>query len=194
MSILDLTEKDLEGDSEVLGQKIIQLAEIVMRKHFYASYNEREDLISVGVLKAYTLIEKGQWRSGRGAFYNYIYAGMRNDMHNYLYHQNKEALMDENSDLDKSTVDEYLADEVYNLDFSVVDSICKYFSNIYGLWIYVEVIKSLEDLGFKIINKPLDSKFQSYNSNSVKYSRDVLEDIVGRLIGLIMWKRKEWLS
>lgn len=191
---LDLTENDLL-DREVLGYKLMTLAEIVIRKHFYASYHEKDDLVSVGVLKALSLIEKGQWRKGKGAFYNYIYAGMRNDMHNYLYHQNKETLIDESSVeyQSMSVQDHYFADEVYNLDYSIVREVCEDFEKVFGKGIESKVIEKLEDLGLIIIEKPNTVSQEDINMLKDKYGDTIEEDIISRLIGLIMWKRKEYL-
>ena len=48
---LQLSEEDLVNE-EVLASKLVTLAEIVVRKHFYASVSEKDDLVSIGVLKA----------------------------------------------------------------------------------------------------------------------------------------------
>ena len=46
---LQLSEKDLHNE-DVLAKKLITLAEIIVRKHFYASVNEKEDLVSIGTI------------------------------------------------------------------------------------------------------------------------------------------------
>ena len=57
---LHLSEKDLENP-DVLANKLITLAEIVVRKHFYSSSHEKEDLVSIGVLKALSMINDGNF-------------------------------------------------------------------------------------------------------------------------------------
>ena len=52
---LQLSEEDLVNE-EVLASKLVTLAEIVVRKHFYASVSEKDDLVSIGVLKSLSMI------------------------------------------------------------------------------------------------------------------------------------------
>ena len=103
---LHLSEKDL-GNPDVLAGKLITLAEIVVRKHFYSSINEKEDLVSIGVLKALNMINDGKFSKKKGNFATFIYTGMRNDMHNYLYHQNKFNLVDIDTMIDSGSGDFY---------------------------------------------------------------------------------------
>ena len=59
---LQLYEDDLLNE-EVLSTKLITLAEIIVRKHFYASREDKEDLVSIGVLKAVRMIHSDNFRS-----------------------------------------------------------------------------------------------------------------------------------
>lgn len=189
---LDLTERDLENP-EVLGEKLMTLAGIVVRKHFYASLKERDDLISVGVLKALSLIEGGKWVKGKGSFVNYIYSGMRNDMHNYLYHHNKE-VSSEDAFNDDCTKDEYFKEETCYIDYRVIHLVCMDFEKSFGGGIEYQVIEEIKKLGFVI--KGMDKKVRSlqvFNPEvQGRYGLEVKDDVVGRLVGIVLWKRKDY--
>lgn len=189
---LDLSEKDLDNPEE-LGQKLITLAEIVVRKHFYASYNEQEDLVSVGVLKALSLIDGGKWAKGKGSFVNYIYSGMRNDMHNYLYHHNKEVSSNDAFN-DDCTKDEYFEDETCYIDYRVIRLVCMDFEKSFGGGIEQLVLDEIKRLGFVV--KGMDTKvhtLQVFNPEvQGRYGLEVKDEVVGRLVGIVLWKRKEY--
>ena len=78
---LQLYEDDLNNE-EVLSKKLITLAEIIVRKHFYASTADKDDLVSIGVLKAIRMIHSDNFRSDRGNLCTFFYTGMRTDIHN----------------------------------------------------------------------------------------------------------------
>lgn len=191
---LQLSEKDIENQ-DVLAEKLITLAEIVVRKHFYASLQDKEDLVSIGVLKALTMISKGKWDKGKGNFMTYIYTGMRNDMHNYLYHENKfdttnlEALSDRGQD------DKYFEpDEVY-MSYSLIHSVCLNFIPSFGDEIERLVLVELEEMGYTIKGRLVSEESEySYCSDLVtdEYGKEAKEDIVSRIIGIILWKKREY--
>ena len=192
---LSLTEKDLENP-EVLGEKLITLSEIIVRKHFYASVNEKDDLVSIGVLKALTMISEGYWSKSKGGFCTFLYTGMRNDMHNYLYHQNKFYFVEQDSLVEDGVDDLYFNDELVGIDYSLIHTVCMRFSGMFGDAIEGKVIKRLIDNGYNVEGMLDDNAFGHTFSccNYIlrdDYGESVEEDIIGRLIGLILWKKKE---
>lgn len=198
--VLNLTENDL-NNPDVLGEKLIQLAEIVVRKHFYASVRDKDDLVSVGVLKALQLIQGNSWTKQKGSFVNYIYSGMRNDMHNYLYHQNKfsiidiDAMIDTPSDTDVE--DCYLSSVSCDIDYGLIHSVCINFTCSFGNDIETLVLHKISELGYTIRNIGNHTRYDSVTvsrCNSIlreQYGEDVEEDVIGRIIGLILWKKKD---
>ena len=183
-----LTEEDLK-DPDTLGKKLITLAEIIIRKHFYASWKDKDDLVSVGVLKALTLIHTGSWTKARGSFLNYIYSGMRNDMHNYLYHQNKFSFVDQESLKDDGKDDIYFSDDSCNIEYSLVHSVCLNFIKPFGSIIEIRVMQELVKLGFSIkgmgkeVNTDSHTLMCCTNILEEKYGKEVEEDMIGRIIG-----------
>lgn len=193
-SSLDLTEKDLEN-LDILGEKLIQLAEIIIRKHFYASYADKDDLVSVGVLKALTLIHEDKWTKAKGNFMTYIYTGMRNEIHNYLYHQNKFSTVDPDSLRDEGIDDKYFVEEVCYIEYSLIHSVCINFINSFGEGIEELVLDKIKDIGYIVRGKVEGEQTNSLKCyNSIireQYDESTEEDVIGRLIGLILWKKKE---
>lgn len=196
---LNLTEKDIENP-DVLGEKLIQLAEIIIRKHYYASLKDKDDLISVGVLKALTAIEGNAWTKSRGSFATYIYSGMRNEMHNYLYHQNKFPNVDIDTMKEESIEDKYFNDVRCPIEYGLVHSVCINFTETFGDVIELRVVEKLRELGYSIMGAGVEtiSHMNSlmYCSSILEdnYGKDVEDDIVGRIIGLILWSKKEHKS
>ena len=190
---LKLTEADLSNPDR-LAEKLKTLSEIIVRKHFYASVNEREDLISIGILKALTLISEGKFSSERGNFATFLYTGMRNDMHNYLYHQNKFNVVDI-EEADKEGEDDlYFDQEVVYIDYSLIHSVCMRFSRTFGDSIEGFVIEGLLDSGFEIRGMRETNSHASLSFSDIladRYGENVRDDMVGRIIGVILWKRKE---
>lgn len=190
---LQLSEKDLENQ-DVLAEKLITLAEIVVRKHFYASLQDKEDLVSIGVLKALTMISSGNWDKSKGNFMTYIYTGMRNDMHNYLYHENKFDTTDLDVLSDRGKDDEYFeSDEVF-MSYSLIHSVCLNFIPSFGDNIERLVLIALEEMGYVIKGRVESSSAYSYCCDLVvdEYGEDAQKDIVSRIIGIILWKKKEY--
>lgn len=191
---LQLSEADL-GNPDVLAQKIMTLAEIVVRKHFYASENEKEDLRSIGILKAYTLLAEGNFDSSKGNLATFLYTGMRNDMHNYLYHQNKFNLTDVDTLQEDGSEDTYFQDDAVYLEYGLIHSVCIHFFPAFGDAIEGDVINTLKKLGYTIVGmvaSESDHALSCYNDILIdKYGQAVKDDIIGRLVGLIIWKRQE---
>lgn len=190
--MLQLTERDLQNPDE-LGEKLMQLAEIIIRKHFYASYKDKDDLVSEGVLKALTLIDEGKWDRSKGSFVSFIYTGMRNSIHNYLYHQNKFPLIDPESLRDDGIEDLYFSDTECPISYGLVHSVCMKFFNAFGQGIEDSVIEKLKELGYTVQGRVQEPHYpRGYSSIISERYDDVTEDdIVGRLIGIILWKKKD---
>lgn len=194
---LNLTEKDL-NNPDVLGEKLITLSEIVIRKHFYASLQDKEDLVSVGVLKALTMISEGNWDKSKGNFCSFIYTGIRNEIHNFLYHENKFNTVDLEALLETGKEDSYFEDDVVYISYSLIHAVCMNFISSFGNNIERLVIIELEELGYRIKGRVFlddDSAYIYYSDLVVdEYGIEARNDIVSRIIGIILWKKKEYES
>ena len=146
---------------------IYEMIENIVQVVFYTYYNYikdqdlKEDLFQVGYLKAYELLNNGNYDPTM-SFRNFIYTGVRNEIHNTLYHLNKI----QNVDLD--VLDKY--DNVigyhdtgeYSIELNYVREICETFKR-YGDY-FPSVANYLIDLGivdstkFKEDKDSLDSK------------------------------------
>lgn len=178
---LNITNKDLHN-VETLAPKLYTLAEIVVRKHFYASLSEKEDLVSVGVLKAIKMIDSGNFDSNKGNLCTFLYTGMRNEMHNYLYHVNKYSTSDLSSILSLGKDDSYFDDYVGYFSYSLVHGVCLFF-NRYFPGIEEGVIYRMHFCGLGLLD----------NVSSVSESVDVYEryaEACDRVIGVLLWKKK----
>lgn len=194
---LMLTEKDLENE-EILAKKLITLSEIVVRKHFYASANDKEDLVSIGVLKALKMIRSNNFENSKGNFATFLYTGMRNDMHNYLYHKNKFNLVGLSMLIDEGKEDNYFNTEYSYIRYEIVHSVCMCFTCNFGDNIESEVLDKLESAGFIIlypdeIMKRYRNEVKVCSSDILldKYGKETKEDIIDRIIGIILWKLNE---
>lgn len=184
---LQLYEDDLNNE-EVLSKKLITLAEIIVRKHFYASTADKDDLVSIGVLKAIRMIHSDNFRSDKGNLCTFLYTGMRNDIHNYLYHKNKFDTVDiDNTFDDGGKLDFYFEDEVAKIDYSLVHLICMKFSKQFGNFIEDEVIKKLKYYGFTIDGYVEKERVDT----SIRVDISCREDIVQRALGLLFWELKQ---
>lgn len=181
MSLM-LTEDDLQHP-EILGEKLLNLAEIVVRKHFYASYNMLDDLRSVAVLKAMKSIREGKYDKSKGAFYNYIYTGMRNEIHNFLYHENKYVPVEDMQKYDVSKEIEYFQEsDVCEIDIRIVSLVCDKFKS-FGDVRYL-VVSMLKDMGFSIRGECSEG---SCLIEEV-YGEGTLDSTIGKLCGCVVWE------
>ena len=189
---LQLSEADLHNQ-DILAKKLITLAEIVVRKHFYVSVNEKEDLVSVGVLKALSMINSGTFSESKGNFATFIYTGMRNDMHNYLYHQNKFNTIDIEEMVDEGRDDNYFQNREYLIEYSLIHSVCMQFSRAFGDSLEYHLIKQMALDGYTIIGIKKDRSIIVGENDILldRYSDEVKDDIIDRLIGIILWKKRE---
>lgn len=193
---LQLSEKDLE-DPEVLGEKLFTLAEIVVARHYYASSARFfDDMRSVAVLKALSMIKDDHFDKKKGNFASFIYTGMRNEVHNFLYHENKRDYVDLDVLIDQGEDDNYFVNEegkVY-ISYSLIHSVCMSFMPVFGENIENLVILKLEEIGYTIKGrKAKDSPAFVYRYDPIKeeYGKDAEDEIISRLIGIILWRRKE---
>lgn len=89
--------KDGEVRITEQGEKnLLTLCEVVMNTHYsYALSIDKEDLKSVGILKALELLHNGGFDPSRSTLKNYLYTGMRNEMKNYLYKNGKDVAVED---------------------------------------------------------------------------------------------------
>lgn len=191
---LQLSDKDLENP-DVLAQKLITLSEIIIRKHFYASVRDKEDLVSVGVLKAYEMINSGNFDMTKGKFTSFIYTGMRNSIHNYLYHEYKFNTDDVDEMIDCGRDDNYFEDDEISLSYSLIHTVCMSFMPVFGDNIEYPVLSSLEAMGYSIKGRKDTNKVPSaflYCDNLVyEYGKEAEDDVISRIIGIILWKKRD---
>lgn len=189
---LDLTEYDLHHP-EVLGVKLINMAEIVIRRHFfYTPLSIKEDLVSVAVLKALEEINGGSFDSSKGAFYSYVYTGMRNAIHNYLYHETKHSGMEDLSDYKGlSYEDEYQITPICSVSLSTIAYVASKFS--FGA-VEFRMAARLREMGFQIAgisDKELNQKSCDAIPLDSLFSDAVVRDTINRLCGLVVWQLKQ---
>lgn len=191
---LKLSESDLENP-EVLGEKLMVLTEIVISRHFYASGYLFEDLCSIGVVKALSMIRDGHFDRSKGNFVSFLYTGIRNEVHNFLYHENKKDTDPIDNVLNQGKDDDYFSDggKVY-ISYSLVHLVCMSFTKTFGENIENLVISQLEEMGYYIKGRKLDN-FTAftyvYNLIEEEYGKEAEDEVVSRIIGIILWKRKE---
>ncbi len=137
-------------DDELLYKNLSDLCSIIISRHFYANHNEREDLMSVGIIKALEMLNAGHWDPFKGRLMSFLYSGIRNDMHNYLYRVSREVLCDEYHDDSRNSVSIEDSD-VLSIDYKLIDEVCSFFSDAYGD-MRDFVVMNLEDNGFRVIN------------------------------------------
>lgn len=82
--------------SDVEYKYLKEFCNLVVCKNFsYVKSFDREDLISVGVLKCLDLIRAGKYDHKRNSLKNYLWTGARNEMTNFLYKSSKEFPVEE---------------------------------------------------------------------------------------------------
>ncbi len=183
----NLCENDLR-DEQLLSEKLMDLASIVFTRHFYANYDEREDLISVGVLKALSLLEEGNFVSSKGKLLSFLYTGMRNEMHNYIYRISREVIC-EDSFIDNN----YCSPEEYessflDIDYKAVKKVCLNFISYGDLGDIVSY--TLMDMGFKVLN--FNSSTENKQVLDGWFSEDFYRDLINRICGVVIWERQEY--
>lgn len=192
---LDLSEKDL-ANPEVLGEKLFTLTEIIISRHYYASSAQHfDDMRSIGVLKALEVIQEGHFDGKKGKFASFLYFHIRNELHNYLYHENKRDYVNLDVLVDQGEDEVYFKDERVGISYGIIHSVCMNFAPMFGENIENLVIKKLEEMDFEIKGrkaKPAPAFVFNYDIVKEEYGQAAEDEIVSRLIGLILWKRKEY--
>ena len=124
-------------------------------------------------MKAYELLNSGNYDPNL-ALRNYIYTGVRNEIHNVLYHLGKVSV----SSLDTLDVYDnvigYTQTKEYDIDLSIVKEVCDKFK--FSGDYYVPVLKYLNDIGM-ITFDPKGYDLKNYN-------QEMLEGI----ITIVLWK------
>ena len=150
---------------------------------------------SIAVLKALEVIQAGHFDPKKGKFASFMYFHMRNEIHNFLYHENKREHVDLDVLIDKGEDDVYFeGDGKVYISYGIIHSVCMSFVQTFGENIENLVIKKLEDMDFVIkgrkeVNSP--AFIFSYDPVIEEYGKDAEDEIVSRLIGLILWRKKE---
>ena len=129
---------------------IYDMIENIVQVVFYTHYNYikdvelKKDLFQIGYLKAYELLNNGNYDPTM-SFRNFIYTGVRNEMHNALYHINKVQTVSLDQ-LDKyDNVAGYHDTGEYNIELDLVKEVCSKFKR-YGDY-FPYVANYLIDLG-----------------------------------------------
>lgn len=136
-------------------KSILDMIENIVQVVFYTYYNYikdpelKQDLFQIGYLKAYELLNNGNYDPTM-SFRNFIYTGVRNEMHNALYHINKIKTVDLEQ-LDKyDNVVGYHETREYEIELDFVKEITNQFSRLGDY--YPSVVNYLVSLG--IVNSP----------------------------------------
>lgn len=145
---------------------LYEMIDNVVQVVFYTYYNYikdselKKDLFQIGYLKAYELLNNGNYDPSQ-SLRNFIYTGVRNEMHNTLYHLNKIQTVDLDQ-LDKyDNIVGYHSTTDYSIEVKYVYDICSKFSRNGDY--FPAVNNYLVDLGIVhndklIVNSDLDSK------------------------------------
>ena len=182
----NLCEEDLKDDT-ILCEKLVNLSSIVYTRHFYANGNEKQDLISVGVLKALSLVRGGKWDPEKGKLITYLYTGIRNEMHNYIYRISREVLMD-NEFIDMQGSLEIEAEDTSFLEirYEVVQEVCESFKRFGDISPVVAL--SLNGKGFKVVGAEgakVEVEFEEFNE-------EFYIELIDRVGGAVLWKNREY--
>lgn len=158
---------------------IYEMIENIVQVVFYTYYNYirdpelKADLFQIGYLKAYELLNNGNYDPTM-SFRNFIYTGVRNEMHNALYHINKMQTVDLEQ-LDKyDNVVGYHETGEYNVELQQVRDICNKFKR-HGDY-FPSVANYLIDIG--IVDSP------KFTEDKEKLCPKMLEG----MITLVLWE------
>lgn len=132
----------------------------------------REDLKQEGYLKAYEMLETGNYDPSRD-LRTYVYTGIRNSMTNYLYHDRKEKHLDVD---DFYTVEDSKEFCTYEINLNTVKDICARYNN-YGDYTNT-VLKYFSEIGL-------------YNGVYGKSTIKEIPYVKNAIIGEIIWKMLE---
>lgn len=172
-------------------EMVNNIVQVVFYTHFsYITDQElKKDLWQIGYLKAYELLNNGNYDPTM-SLRNFIYTGVRNEMHNTLYHLGKIPTVSL-SDLDVyENVVGYNQVRDYYVDDSVVEEISErfkkhgdFYSFLLGYLTYLGLIDN------KYLRECLLKKYSSYNYeltlNETQFS------MLDSLKALTLWKLYE---
>ena len=131
-------------------KNICNLCDIVMARHFYSNPAfDKEDLKQVGLYKALSLLQRSNYNPKKASLFNYLYTGIRNEIHNYVYKMNKDfavdsTIMDTNTESICNTQFSGIDFSILNLQLKSLDEYCKNEQD------KEDLANSLTELGFKI--------------------------------------------
>jgi len=172
-----------------LYSELRKLAEIVLNTHYAnANPSDKDDLVSVGVLKGLELIVKGQFDANRASLKNYVYTGMRNEMTNYLYRNKKEIVLEEFYGF--YSTDRVEEDAFFKLDYQFV---CDFLNRVerpgkVNDYIKFAVVEGLKDIGFLVEG---DTICDSFCLNSLPDKENMIYK-ADKLVVMFIWEQKEF--
>ncbi len=181
---------DLEN-RDILVKKIEDLCKIVFSRHFYVNVNEKEDLLSVGMLKALDLLNSGYMDLSKGSMLNFLYTGIRNEMKNYLYRTTREVFYEDYYLEASLTSWEHDVDDdgqIFSVDFALISRVCRNFYFYGDLSRYVA--DKMTSMGFNIVNCTNCTNCYDNHNNSEETFIDNTDDLVSRLVGAVLWESK----
>lgn len=151
----------MEKDNQSIYDMVNNVVQVVFNTHYnYIKDPElRQDMYQIGYLKAYELLNNGNYDPTM-SLRNFLYTGIRNEMHNTLYHLNKVTIVNLEV-LDKyDNIVGFHETGDYDVDLEFIKSkIYKY--NKFGSY-YEGVVNYLIDLGIldckKLTDNPEDRK------------------------------------
>lgn len=173
-------------------EMVDNIVQVVFYTHFsYITDQElRKDLWQIGYLKAYELLNNGNYDPTM-SLRNFLYTGIRNEMHNTLYHLGKIPTVSL-SDLDVyENVIGYTQTRDYYVDDKVVRQIAKRFKK-HGDY-YPILIKFLEGTGIidhNTVNNCLKKRYPNKDIMNLEFSEEeyIMQD---SLKALTLWKLYE---
>lgn len=116
------------NDNFSLYEMVDNIVQVVFYTHFsYITEPElKKDLWQIGFLKAYELLNNGNYDPTM-SLRNFLYTGIRNEMHNTLYHLGKiKTVSLDELDVYKNVVG-YTQTREYTVEEEIVNSVCKKF-------------------------------------------------------------------
>lgn len=160
----------IEGSLQDL---IENLCEVVLNTHY--SYirdpDLREDLKQEGYIKALELIKRGNYAPNHN-LRTYLYTGIRNEMRNFLYRDNRDSWYE----IDLNCCGSYQMETTfYELDYDLIYRICNKY-RLYGDYRLL-VIKYFRDLGLTVHAPKLVNKIE-----------EPIEAVLQAIIGEIIWQ------